>query len=405
VSIFFRCGGHDTPGPMDCSICLADLTRGSLLVTPCGHPFHQPCLLQSLEHKPLCPLCKARVREAACHALFLPSVNGGILDTSLTGETLELREKVQLLESQLRESQEGHKKMHSRLKDVEAKRATMMGELKALAHTYKVNEENRRAAEQTVVELEVRLAEQTRTAEQLQSLVQLHNIRRTGEDLPEDYSNLNPQQKEDHIRNQRQMLTWARADLKEMQAEKRDLCRRIETLEATVASLTRRLNRHQDRDTGRSPLRELQPRMMVPDGGPSPKRPRHAPPLDALDAGAPGIREAEQMSPNTGESSPGPVADHSIIEIADSSLEEDREAPEDALAHEAPNPPPDAPAVAVPMIHRPRSFLTATAGGNAAPARHNKPHGVAAFFPVQAAPPRAHDTTFQPTLTSLLRRR
>ena len=41
----------------DCSIC-AEPLESALTVTRCGHVFHESCLLEWFQHKPVCPLCK-----------------------------------------------------------------------------------------------------------------------------------------------------------------------------------------------------------------------------------------------------------------------------------------------------------------------------------------------------------
>jgi hypothetical protein len=29
--------------------------------TPCGHPYHKPCLISWFDHKLLCPICKTTI--------------------------------------------------------------------------------------------------------------------------------------------------------------------------------------------------------------------------------------------------------------------------------------------------------------------------------------------------------
>ncbi|CAL1543900.1 unnamed protein product [Lymnaea stagnalis] len=47
-----------------CPVCLEEFTPGEkIAVCACRHGFHSKCLLQWLEHKNNCPMCKAPVRN------------------------------------------------------------------------------------------------------------------------------------------------------------------------------------------------------------------------------------------------------------------------------------------------------------------------------------------------------
>ncbi|KAL3864361.1 hypothetical protein ACJMK2_006051 [Sinanodonta woodiana] len=46
-----------------CPVCLMDFElKENVLVCPCKHIFHQTCLIEWLQHKNSCPLCKAPVQ-------------------------------------------------------------------------------------------------------------------------------------------------------------------------------------------------------------------------------------------------------------------------------------------------------------------------------------------------------
>lgn len=60
----------ESPSPQQCVICLMDISEGDLrarnfMVPPCGHVFHARCLLEWMNTKLVCPVCR----------LELPSVN------------------------------------------------------------------------------------------------------------------------------------------------------------------------------------------------------------------------------------------------------------------------------------------------------------------------------------------
>lgn len=45
----------------NCSVCLESLA-GSTLNLECRHRFHRECIERSLQHSPLCPMCRAYVK-------------------------------------------------------------------------------------------------------------------------------------------------------------------------------------------------------------------------------------------------------------------------------------------------------------------------------------------------------
>ena len=42
----------------DCSICLNNETAEKIMVAPCGHSFHEECMVKWLEIKLICPMCR-----------------------------------------------------------------------------------------------------------------------------------------------------------------------------------------------------------------------------------------------------------------------------------------------------------------------------------------------------------
>lgn len=56
-------GGTDDPMlGARCAVCMEDFTAGAILTTlPCGHGFHQGCLLPWLKTNHTCPLCRATI--------------------------------------------------------------------------------------------------------------------------------------------------------------------------------------------------------------------------------------------------------------------------------------------------------------------------------------------------------
>ena len=45
---------------MSCSICLEDL-KHNLIITPCKHQFHRPCLEKWIKNS--CPLCRRKIHD------------------------------------------------------------------------------------------------------------------------------------------------------------------------------------------------------------------------------------------------------------------------------------------------------------------------------------------------------
>ncbi|XP_012936052.1 RING finger protein 24 [Aplysia californica] len=63
-----------------CPVCLEDfIPKEKIAVCDCKHVFHSKCLLQWLEHRNNCPLCKAPVRNSAREntGLIRPTVASG----------------------------------------------------------------------------------------------------------------------------------------------------------------------------------------------------------------------------------------------------------------------------------------------------------------------------------------
>ena len=56
---------YDIP---QCSICFNELTSG-LATTKCGHIYHASCIIQALEVKTQCPMC--RTRNQVCNLVSL----------------------------------------------------------------------------------------------------------------------------------------------------------------------------------------------------------------------------------------------------------------------------------------------------------------------------------------------
>lgn len=51
----------DYVGRVSCPVCMDTLGEGATTewaALQCGHCFHQGCLLQALEHNPVCPTCR-----------------------------------------------------------------------------------------------------------------------------------------------------------------------------------------------------------------------------------------------------------------------------------------------------------------------------------------------------------
>lgn len=46
-----------------CSICLEEFVRGEMItpLSPCSHTFHTACIVQWLQNKPTCPICRSTV--------------------------------------------------------------------------------------------------------------------------------------------------------------------------------------------------------------------------------------------------------------------------------------------------------------------------------------------------------
>eukprot|EP00668_Euglena_longa_P036642 GGOE01047092.1.p1 GENE.GGOE01047092.1~~GGOE01047092.1.p1 ORF type:complete len:406 (+),score=113.43 GGOE01047092.1:44-1261(+) len=399
---------------MDCSICLGDLAKGPLDVTPCGHPFHRHCLLQSLEFKKECPLCKATIREPHCRPLYLSFTRVSGTENLTQGVDVdvdELKETISRLEQERRELSDFKKKAKPKL----AEHERMVAELKVLANTYKKQQEDCRAAEGMVLDLQKKVLEQRKELEQLQTLVRLHEIRNAGGELPAEVALSTPQQKDEYIRNQKQLLSWANSDIKELQQEKRELARQRNLLEAQVESLTQRI-RAAARNDNHVPLQDRtnkKRKAMEPA----------AKPLQPVDTGVaddrpPSSEETSQPTTSllahhlpwppfpTTTNGAGPT-DHSIIEVADSSLEADDV---DLLlgaapALECPMPPSSQPVSydSILLPRRSRSFLSSSPVADLRGALPFGPPMLAtrvspafsAVHPVPTPPERTHQTTLR----------
>lgn len=52
-------GAPAPPAPEPCSICMLEFeARQPLIVLPCKHSFHDPCVREWFKHASTCPLCR-----------------------------------------------------------------------------------------------------------------------------------------------------------------------------------------------------------------------------------------------------------------------------------------------------------------------------------------------------------
>ncbi|KAG7402137.1 hypothetical protein PHYBOEH_005700 [Phytophthora boehmeriae] len=90
----------------ECHICLEEL-RKDLVAAPCGHVYHELCILQALQVNTQCPICRRRTGEPDLISLYfdVPSVDSPaageqkreLTSGSATGDSVELSSRVNSL--------------------------------------------------------------------------------------------------------------------------------------------------------------------------------------------------------------------------------------------------------------------------------------------------------------------
>lgn len=53
---------HRSTGEESCCVCMCDIEHKDVAIKlPCGHEFHEECVMQWLDHRTTCPICKVTV--------------------------------------------------------------------------------------------------------------------------------------------------------------------------------------------------------------------------------------------------------------------------------------------------------------------------------------------------------
>jgi len=155
---------------VQCSTCLELLTPGDdLTCTPCGHVFHNHCVLQWFETKKNCPQCRHVAQERTLRRIFLAETD---IPEEQRVDTDVLSNQLDSLKFQLR-CKEGEKaKIAERLKELETQGAKQREEIKSLERAkqkYKEQGEGYRNQAKVLQEERFKYDEAKKKAEMLQN--------------------------------------------------------------------------------------------------------------------------------------------------------------------------------------------------------------------------------------------
>lgn len=67
---------------LECNICVSSLANGEVIVTKCGHLYHEVCILQWLRQSQTCPTCRVGMRRTSVKKVFVVPRNENIWENS-----------------------------------------------------------------------------------------------------------------------------------------------------------------------------------------------------------------------------------------------------------------------------------------------------------------------------------
>ena len=113
---------------IQCSTCLKLLTPGDTLTsTPCGHVFHNACILKWFIRRKNCPACRQSANVGTLRNIFLAETDRGI-----SQDQNDLQNQLKNLKFQLREIEAENSKIAERNKEVEARLSRQKKEMKII---------------------------------------------------------------------------------------------------------------------------------------------------------------------------------------------------------------------------------------------------------------------------------
>ncbi|CAI5704956.1 unnamed protein product [Peronospora effusa] len=127
----------------ECHICLEELRR-DLVASPCGHVFHHVCILQALQVKSQCPICRRRTDDADLVTLYfdVPSVNEAsngsetqdLPPLQASGEINSLSSRVNMLMERIQWQNKQQERLVDELRRLRSQSEQLIMDKNTLAH-------------------------------------------------------------------------------------------------------------------------------------------------------------------------------------------------------------------------------------------------------------------------------
>lgn len=180
----------------ECHICLEDLHK-DLVACPCGHIYHEDCIIHALQVNKQCPICRRQTSPHHLIRLFLEIPKPSLLSTSTHtthNDNRELHERAELLKDRLHRTKEQVEKLLLSLKQVSHQNHTLEKEKEEmLKRVIDVVKENN-GIKQKYHKCQLELERQMETSRQLQLNQSILQYLETCDDDALENDLQNPQQ-------------------------------------------------------------------------------------------------------------------------------------------------------------------------------------------------------------------
>ena len=167
----------------ECHICLENLSN-ELSASPCGHVFHQACILQALEVNSQCPICRRYATEKDVISLYL-DIQSDDRDTTTTSESssstaattsprkdesqqvTKLSERVTMLVERLQWQKKQHDLLLAEMKRIRSQSEHLLMEKQSLLQRVSLLEVNKSELLGKVAKYQMELSRQAEATRQM----------------------------------------------------------------------------------------------------------------------------------------------------------------------------------------------------------------------------------------------
>ncbi|TMW68656.1 hypothetical protein Poli38472_006124 [Pythium oligandrum] len=225
----------------ECHICLEEL-RQDLTACPCGHVYHEDCILQALEVNPHCPSCRGRATPRQLIRLYfdVPSNGDNSGDGSFVGslhsggaddaQVAALNERVSILVERLQWQKKQHDMLLAEMKRLRHQSEQLMVDKQTLMQRVATLDVSRKDLQSKVAKYQIELSRQAAAARQMEVNQSIINYLNTcdGDAL------------EDEIQNPRELITALKKACKFRHDQYQKVIKEKTRLKSMVQSLQNR---------------------------------------------------------------------------------------------------------------------------------------------------------------------